>query len=125
MKRNPMKEKLKAGEPVFGVSVMIPSPQIVEMIGAFGFDWVLLDCEHGTLALESVELMAMAAEACGLTAIARPATKSPEHILQVLDRGVLGVQVPHVNTLADARAAACIDAGRGRFLDDLLMAALQ
>jgi 4-hydroxy-2-oxoheptanedioate aldolase len=103
MKRNRMKEKLRAGEPVFGVSVMIPSPQIVEMIGAAGFDWVLLDCEHGTLTLESVELMAMAAEACGITAIARPMTRSAEHILQVLDRGAMGVQVPHVNTAAEAR----------------------
>lgn len=103
MKRNRMKEKLRAGEPVFGVSVMIPSPQIVEMIGAAGFDWVLLDCEHGTLTLESVELMAMAAEACGITAIARPMTKSAEHILQVLDRGAMGVQVPHVNSAAEAR----------------------
>jgi len=101
--RNPVKEKLRAGEPVFGVSVMIPSPQIVEMIAAAGFDWVLLDCEHGTLTLESVELMAMAAEATGITAIARPASRSPEHILQVLDRGVAGVQVPHVNTVAQAR----------------------
>jgi len=103
MKRNPMKEKLKAGEPVFGVSVMIPSPQIVEMVAAAGFDWVLLDCEHGTLTLESVELMEMAAEASGITAIARPVSRSAEHILQVLDRGVMGVQVPHVNTAADAR----------------------
>lgn len=103
MKKNRMKEKLRAGEPVYGVSVMIPSPQIVEMVGAAGFDWVLLDCEHGTLTLESVELMAMAAEACGITAIARPVTRSAEHILQVLDRGVMGVQVPHVNTAEDAR----------------------
>ena len=103
MKINRMKEKLQAGEPVFGVSLMIPSPQIVEMIAAAGFDWVLLDCEHGTLTLESVELMAMAAEASGITAIARPVSKSAEHILQVLDRGVMGVQVPHVNTAADAR----------------------
>jgi 4-hydroxy-2-oxoheptanedioate aldolase len=98
-----MKEKLLKGEPAFGVSVMIPSPQIVEMIAAAGFDWVLLDCEHGTLTLESVELMTMAAEAGGITPIARPMTKSPEHILQVLDRGVMGVQVPHVNTAEDAR----------------------
>ena len=41
MKKNPMKEKLKAGQPAFGVSVMIPSPQIVEMCAAAGFDWVL------------------------------------------------------------------------------------
>jgi 2-keto-3-deoxy-L-rhamnonate aldolase RhmA len=103
MKKNRMKEKLRSGEPVFGVSVMIPSPQVVEMVAASGFDWVLLDCEHGTLTLESVELMAMAAEAAGITAIARPVSKSPEHILQVLDRGVMGVQVPHVNTAAEAR----------------------
>jgi 2-keto-3-deoxy-L-rhamnonate aldolase RhmA len=103
MKQNRMKEKLRAGEPVFGVSVMIPSPQIVEMIAAAGFDWVLLDCEHGTLTIESVELMAMAAEASGITAIARPVSRSAEHILQVLDRGVMGVQVPHVNTAEDAR----------------------
>ena len=89
-----MKEKLHAGEPAFGVSVMIPSPQLVEMLGAYGFDWVLLDCEHGTLTLESVELMTMAAEAAGITAIARPMSNSPAHILQVLDRGVAGVQVP-------------------------------
>lgn len=104
MKKNRMKEKLRRGEAVFGVSVMIPSPQIVEMIAAAGFDWVLLDCEHGTLTLESVELMAMAAEASGITAIARPVSRAPEHILQVLDRGVMGVQVPHVNTGADARS---------------------
>lgn len=103
MKKNPMKDKLRAGQPVFGVSVMIPSPQIVEMVAAAGFDWVLLDCEHGTLTLESVELMAMAAEASGITAIARPMSRSAEHILQVLDRGVMGVQVPHVNTAQDAR----------------------
>jgi 2-keto-3-deoxy-L-rhamnonate aldolase RhmA len=104
MKKNLMKEKLRAGKPAYGVSVMIPSPQIVEMIAAAGFDWVLIDCEHGTLTLESVELMAMAAEASGITAIARPVSRSAEHILQVLDRGVMGVQVPHVNTAADARA---------------------
>src|SRR6185295_14390004 len=39
----------------------------------------------------------------GMTAIARPATRSADHILQVLDRGVMGVQVPHVNSAAEAR----------------------
>jgi 2-keto-3-deoxy-L-rhamnonate aldolase RhmA len=99
-----MKARLAAGEPAFGVSVMFPSPHVVEMLGALGFDWVLLDCEHGSLTPESVELMAMAAAASGMTPIARPMTKSPEHIAQVLDRGVMGVQVPHVVTADDARA---------------------
>jgi len=105
MKQNKMKAKLLRGEPVFGVSIMIPSPQIVEIAGKLGFDWVLIDCEHGTISIETVEMLAMAAEACGITPIARPRTKSPEDILHVLDRGAMGVQVPHVNTAADARQA--------------------
>jgi 2-keto-3-deoxy-L-rhamnonate aldolase RhmA len=105
MNKNKMKEKLRSGHPAFGVSVMIPSPQIVEMIGRLGFDWVLLDCEHGTIALESLELMIIAAEASGLTPIVRPETKNPDVILRVMDRGAMGVQVPHVNTAADAQRA--------------------
>lgn len=105
MLKNRLKAKLQAGEPAFGVSVMIPSPQIVEMVGRLGFDWVLIDCEHGTIGPESVEVMAMAAELSGVTPIARPAKNSPEAILQMLDRGALGVQVPHVNTADDARRA--------------------
>ena len=105
MKTNRMKAQLLAGTPAYGASVMIPSPQLVEMLGHAGFDWVLIDCEHGTISLESVELMVMAAEAAGITPIARPATNSATHILQLMDRGVMGVQVPHVNSADDARRA--------------------
>ncbi len=101
---NQMKAKIHSGHPAFGVSVMFPSPQIVEMLGALGFDWVMIDCEHGTFSLESVEALVMAAEVSGLTPIVRPPSKAPEDILRVLDRGAMGVQVPHVNTAADARA---------------------
>ncbi len=98
-----MKAQLLSNQPAFGVSVMIPSPQIVDMIGRLGFEWVLIDCEHGTISRESVELMVMAAEASGITPIARPATASPDAILQVLECGAVGVQVPHVSTAAEAR----------------------
>lgn len=103
MKPNRMKAKLLAGEPTFGVSMMIPSCQIVEMLGRLGFDWILIDREHGAIDLETVELLSMAADAAGLTSIARPRTKRPEEILAVMDRGVHGVQVPHVNTAEEAR----------------------
>ena len=105
MLSNPMKHKLLAGEPAFGVSVMFPSPHVVDIIGRLGFDWVLIDCEHGSISIESVELMVLAAEAAGITPIARPSTNSPEAIGQLMDRGVMGVQVPHVNTAEDARRA--------------------
>ena len=47
----------------------------------------------------------MAAGAAGITPIARPSINTPEAIMQVMDRGALGVQVPHVNTPAEARRA--------------------
>ena len=105
MAPNRMKRKLTSGQLAFGVSVMIPSPHVVDMAGRLGFDWVLIDCEHGSITLKSVELMAMAAEATGVTPIARPPVNSFEAIGQLMDRGVMGVQVPHMNTADDARRA--------------------
>jgi hypothetical protein len=63
MKPNRMKAKLQAGQLALGCSVMFPSAPIVEMVGYAGFDWVPLDCEHGSLSLADVELMAVAADA--------------------------------------------------------------
>jgi len=100
-----MKALIRSGRPAIGLSVMIPSPQAAEMAGHLGFDWVLIDCEHGTIGRETVELMAMAAQAAGATPIARPSTNSPEAILAVLEAGAAGVQVPHVATARQARAA--------------------
>ena len=105
MKPNRMKRKILSGQPAFGVSVMFPSPHVVDIVGRLGFDWALIDCEHGSISLESVELMVMAAETSGVTPIARPPVNSFEAIGQLMDRGVMGVQVPHVNTADDARKA--------------------
>jgi 4-hydroxy-2-oxoheptanedioate aldolase len=109
-----MKARLAAGEPALGCSLMFPSPQIVEMLGHAGFDWVLLDCEHGSLSLADVEVMTMAADAVGITPIARPRSNSNADIQRVMDRGAMGVQVPHVDTADDARrAVAAVKFGPG------------
>lgn len=114
MMRNAMKEKIARGEPALGASVMFPSPQLVEMLAYAGFDWVLIDCEHGSIGLADVEVMAMAADASGITAIARPRSNDAADIQSVMDRGVKGVQVPHVNSRADAeRAVAAVKFGPG------------
>jgi 4-hydroxy-2-oxoheptanedioate aldolase len=62
--------------------------------------------------------MAIAADAVGIAAIARPRTNSAADIQSVMDRGVMGVQVPHVNSAEDARRAVSAvkfgpGAGRG------------
>jgi 4-hydroxy-2-oxoheptanedioate aldolase len=116
MHHNAIKAKFAAGEPAFGCSIMIPSPQVVEMVGHAGFDWVLIDMEHGTITLETAELMIMAAESVGVTPIIRPPSNSSAHISAAMDRGAAGVQVPHINTVEDARrAVAAVKFGPGDY----------
>jgi 2-keto-3-deoxy-L-rhamnonate aldolase RhmA len=114
MRTNHMKALLREGKPALGCSIMIPSPQMVEMAAHAGFDWVLIDMEHGTIGLETAELMIMAAEARGITPIVRPRNNASAEITSVMDRGAVGVQVPHINTAEDARRAlAAVKFGAG------------
>jgi len=99
-----LKEKLAAGRPILGLSLMFDCPPLVEMAGAMGFDWVLLDCEHGALEIGNLEPMISAAEASGVAPIVRPPSNSPELILRALDRGAAGLQCPHVMNADEARA---------------------
>src|SRR5262249_1425196 len=68
----------------------------------------------GSIGPADVEVMSMAADAAGITAIARPRSNASSDIQSVLDRGVTGVQIPHINTRADAeRAVAAVKFGPG------------
>jgi 2-keto-3-deoxy-L-rhamnonate aldolase RhmA len=112
--QNPMKDKIARGGTALGVSLMFPAPQLVEMLAYAGFDWVLIDCEHGSIGPADVEIMTMAADAAGITAIGRPRSNSSADIQALMDRGVKGVQIPHINTRADAeRAVAAVKFGPG------------
>lgn len=109
-----MKEKIRRGDVAVGVSVMFPAPQLIEILAYAGFDWALIDCEHGSIGPADIELMSMAADAAGITVIARPRSNAAADIQLVLDRGVSGVQIPHINTRADAeRAVAAVKFGPG------------
>ncbi|MBI2872079.1 MAG: 2-dehydro-3-deoxyglucarate aldolase [Chloroflexi bacterium] len=99
-----IKEKLAAGQPVFGAMVGVPSPNVVEMLGWIGFDWVLIDAEHGSINETEAEGMVRACEVADIAPIVRPPTNRPEVILRFMDRGALGVQVPHVMDAAGAKA---------------------
>ena len=105
MRVNTLKQKLRDGKPAFGVMITFPSPPVVEMLGLMGFDWVLLDNEHGSITLDLSEDMIRAGELTGVAPIVRPVANRPDSISPFLDRGAWGVQVPHVNTRAEAEAA--------------------
>ena len=105
MRENTLKQKLQAGKAVFGVMITFPSAPVVEMLGQLGFDWVLLDNEHGNISVDNVEDLVRAADLTGIAPIVRPVGNRPEIIAPFLDRGAWGVQVPHVNTAAEAEAS--------------------
>jgi 2-keto-3-deoxy-L-rhamnonate aldolase RhmA len=91
---------------VFGGIIGRHAPDVVELLGAIGYDFVMIDCEHGPMDLEEVEHMVRAAEVFGITPIARIPNHEDSTILRVLDRGVQGIIVPHVNTRDVAASVA-------------------
>ena len=105
MRENTLKQKLQAGKAVFGVMITFPSAPVVEMLGQLGFDWVLLDNEHGNITVDNVEDLVRVADLTGIAPIVRPVGNRPEIIAPFLDRGAWGVQVPHINTAAEAEAS--------------------
>jgi 4-hydroxy-2-oxoheptanedioate aldolase len=104
MIENRTRARLKAGETVFGCFVRYPSASLVEMMTFHGWDFVVFDGEHGTIAPEDSEQMTRAVQLRGATAIARVPTNEPSTILRFLDTGAQGVHVPLVNWAAEAEA---------------------
>jgi 4-hydroxy-2-oxoheptanedioate aldolase len=106
MRTNTTKAKLAEGKVVFGAIIGNYAPDLVELFGAIGYDFVMIDCEHGPMSLDQVEHMVRAAEVFGITPITRVPNHADSTLLQFLDRGVQGVIVPHVNTRDIAEAVA-------------------
>ncbi len=104
MRANVVKRKLQAGENVVGCFVPYPSSELAEICGLIGFDFVLIDAEHGPMSPESAYQMVLGAEAGGATPIVRVPQNERQVILRYLDIGALGVMVPQVNSPEEARA---------------------
>lgn len=99
-----LKARLNAREKLFGFFVGIPVPAVIEMIGYVGFDFVIIDAEHGPMDLSMIENMLRAADASDLHAVVRVPGAVPEIIQYVLDLGAEGILVPHVTDAAKAEA---------------------
>jgi len=104
MRKNLTKEKIKEGKIAYGVFVPMWSPTIVEIIGHIGFDFIILDAEHGPMAVESCEQMVRAADCVNITPIIRVAMNIRQNILRYLDTGALGVLMPQINCRAEVEA---------------------
>src|SRR6478752_6865765 len=102
-----LRSRLLAREHLIGTFVKTPTTHATEILGALGFDFVVIDEEHAPFDRMATDAALLAARAVGTAALVR--VSSATSILSVLDCGATGVLVPHVASAARARevAATC------------------
>jgi 2-dehydro-3-deoxyglucarate aldolase/4-hydroxy-2-oxoheptanedioate aldolase len=93
----------RPGTPV-GTWLKITSGEPVEIMAYAGFDFVVVDLEHAPLDLQTAYRLVNAAAALGMTPLVRVPDGTPSTIQKVLDAGAMGILVPHVDTVEQARA---------------------
>jgi len=102
---NRAKRKLAAGELVLCMGVnQMRTPNIAMIAAACGFDAIYIDLEHNPTSLEAAAAICVAALGIGLTPIARVSSRDAHDATRILDCGAQGVMVPHVSTVAEAKA---------------------
>ncbi len=103
---NVVKQKMIAGQPAHGIVLSIGSPMVAGILGHTGFDFVMIDYQHGdwddTTALAAVRAISLSPA----VPVARVRENDYAAIGRALDRGVLGIVVPMVNSPEEACAAA-------------------
>lgn len=102
VRSNIIVERAERGETSLGCWLIFPSVQVVELVAMAGFHFVQIDGEHGPFGPDDIEQTCLAAEAVGLTVLARTPSLHAETINVYLDRGVQGVMGPHVESAAEA-----------------------
>ncbi len=101
---NKLKEKIKEGGIVSGLIHYIPHSDVVEMLGAAGWDFVQFEGEHEISVYEAKPLV-LAAEAAGITPAVKLGICDPLLIASWLDLGIKAVKINHIQTKADAEQA--------------------
>jgi 4-hydroxy-2-oxoheptanedioate aldolase len=105
MHENTFKQRLAAGEELIGVFLSIPSPVIVEIMKRAGFDFFVLDGEHGVFNPESADICVRTGDLCGFHPVIRVAENTPITIQKAMDLLPAAILVPQVTTAGEAERA--------------------
>src|SRR5580693_1950584 len=105
MRKNLSLAKWRAGEQTIGAWLSLANTHTAEMMAHAGFDWLVVDLQHGLLDYGDLRHMLPAISATDTTPMVRVAGNSLPEINKCLDAGAMGVIVPLVNTRAEAAAA--------------------
>ncbi len=106
LSKNQLKEKLHSGKPVIGIWNTLASPLVTEVIAQAGFDFQIIDLEHGPFVISDIHLHV---SACDNSNSCTPLVRIPDNqewmALQSLDQGAYGIVIPHIDTKLSAEKA--------------------
>ena len=103
--KNRVKKLLKEGNKTSGAWLQIASPFTAEIMGRAGFDWLLIDMEHGPGNILTLVSQLQAISGTNTCALVRTPWNDFVAIKRILDTGVHGLLIPYVNTREEAEAA--------------------
>lgn len=103
---NYAKERLKQGKTSLGFQIRrLYGPDIVRIAKACDYDHLFIDMEHGAMDLETASQMCVSALDAGITPLVRVPGHEHFHAARILDNGAMGVIIPHVSTVEEAKRA--------------------
>lgn len=103
VRKNKFKQALSGDKPLFGLWMGIPDTTVAEIGAGAGFDWVLVDAEHGPFDLKSIMAHLQAIAPYSVSPIVRPVEGRTALIKQLLDIGAQTLLIPMVDTVEQAR----------------------
>lgn len=99
-----LKARLAAGERLLGGLLRLSAEDLAEMVAMTGFDFLVVDCEHGPSELTDLRRHITLAQAQGVPVLVRIGSNEPALALRALDQGAAGIIAPHIDTPEQARA---------------------
>lgn len=103
--RRPIRERVLAGETLFGLFLDLDSPASAELAGRAGYDWLIVDLEHGAATEATLLAHLYAIGTTGAAALVRPQSGERLRIGRALDMGAAGIMIPRLDSAAEAREA--------------------
>jgi len=100
-----LRARIRAGESLIGVFSDLGSPLAVELCGRAGYDWAVLDLEHGAATESDLLALLYAAASVGLGAIVRPQSAERLRVGRALDLGADGIMLPQLQSIDQVREA--------------------
>ena len=100
------KDQLTANELTLGTFIQVGGPEVVEVCGAVGLDFVILDTEHTPVGWERLSAMCVSALYAGTFPLLRVGAVEQALVTRALDTGARGVVFPQVQSADEASIAA-------------------